>query len=66
MANIFGQGRDDLDISVLVVVDEVSRKISVTQSAAVRALCSQIQRSFGKLKGLFLDRYAENVEVVDP
>ena len=28
VANSIGQGRDDLDVSVLIVADEVSRKIS--------------------------------------
>jgi len=28
VANSIGQGRDDLDVSVLIVADEVSRKVS--------------------------------------
>ena len=66
VANSIGQGRDDLDVSVLIVADEVSRKISANQSVAVRQLCTHIQRSFNNMKNLFLERYAENVEVVDP
>lgn len=30
VANSIGQGRDDLDVSVLIVADEVSRKISAS------------------------------------
>ena len=66
VANSIGQGRDDLDASVLVVADDVSRKVSASQSVAVRQLCTHIQRSFNNLKNLFVERYAENVEVVDP
>ena len=51
---------------MLVVADEVSRKVSASQSVAVRQLCTHIARSFNNLKNLFVDRYAENVEVVDP
>ena len=36
MANSIGQGRDDIDVSVLLVADEVASKISTNQSAAVR------------------------------
>ena len=66
VANCIGQGRDDLDVSVLIVADEVSRKVSASQSVAVRQLCTHISRSFNNLKNLFMERYAENVEVVDP
>lgn len=66
VANSIGQGRDDLDVSVLIVADEVSRKVSASQSLAVRQLCTHIQKSFNNLKNLFMERYAENVEVVDP
>ena len=66
MANSIGQGRDDLDVSVLIVAEETSRKVSASQSQAVRQLCLHIQRSYNNLKNLFVDRYAENVEVVDP
>ena len=66
VANHIGQGRNDLDISVLVVADEVGRKISANQSVAIRMLCAHITKSFQNLKNLFIDRYSENVEVVDP
>jgi len=33
---------------------------------AVRQLCTHIVRSFNNLRNLFVERYAENVEVVDP
>jgi hypothetical protein len=28
VANVIGQGRNDLDINVLIIVDEVSKKVS--------------------------------------
>jgi hypothetical protein len=66
VANVIGQGRDDLDISVLIAADEVNRTVSTSQSSAVRQLSEKILKSFNKLRVLFLDRYAQNVEVVDP
>jgi len=36
VANVIGQGRDDLDISVLLAADEVNRTVSASQSSAVR------------------------------
>jgi hypothetical protein len=36
VANVIGQGRDDLDISVLIAADEVNRTVSASQSFAVR------------------------------
>jgi len=66
VANTIGQGRDDLDVAVLVVADDIGRKVSANQSAAVRKLCQHVQRSFNNLRNLFIDRYSENVEVVDP
>ena len=66
VANTIGQGRDDLDVSVLIMADEIGRKVSANQSAAARQLCQHVQKSFNNLRALFIDRYAENVEVVDP
>jgi hypothetical protein len=42
VSNVLGQGRDDLDASVLIAADEVSRKISASQSTAIRLLCDRI------------------------
>ena len=36
VANVIGQGRDDLDISVMLAADEVNRTVSASQSSAVR------------------------------
>jgi hypothetical protein len=66
VANVIGQGRDDLDISVLLAADEVNRTVSTSQSSAVRQLSDKIIKSFNNLRRLFIDRYAVNVEVVDP
>lgn len=66
VANVFGQGRDDLDAEVLFAVDEVARKVSISQSRAVRALCDKVQKSFLALRKLFGERYASNIEIVDP
>lgn len=66
VANVIGQGRDDLDVSVLIAADEVCRKVSSSQSSAIRHLAEKIRKSFLQLRKLFTDRYAPNVEVVDP
>jgi hypothetical protein len=66
VANYIGQGRDDLDLSVLIVSEEVGRTVSANQSVATRKLCTQIQKSFNQLRSLLIERYSENVEVVDP
>jgi hypothetical protein len=42
VANSIGQGRNDLDVSVLVIADETGRKITISQSQAVRQLCTYI------------------------
>ncbi len=55
-----------MDYQVLVAADEVCRKISTSQSKAIRMLAEKILKSFGQLRKLFLERYAPNVEVVDP
>ena len=55
-----------MDVSVLVAADEVSRKVSASQSSAIRQLCDRISKSFNAMKKLFIERYAPNVEVVDP
>jgi hypothetical protein len=44
VANYIGQGRDDLDLSVLIVAEEVGRTVSANQSVATRKLCTQIQK----------------------
>ena len=66
VANLIGQGRDDLDVSVLIAADEIIRTVSSSQSSAVRQLADKILRSFNKIRQLFQERYAANVEVVDP
>lgn len=63
---MIGQGRDDLDVSVLIAADEVCRKVSSSQSSAIRQLAENIRKSFMQLRRLFTERYAPNVEVVDP
>lgn len=63
---MIGQGRDDIDCEVLIAADEVQRKVSQSQSKAVRMLCEKIQKSFMSIRRLFMERYAPNVEVVDP
>lgn len=40
VANYIGQGRDDLDLSVLIVAEEVGRTVSANQSVATRKLCT--------------------------
>ena len=55
VANVIGQGRDDLDISVLLAADEVNRTVSASQSSAVRQLSDKIVKSYNNLRKLFLD-----------
>ena len=49
-----------------MAADDVCRKISTSQSKAIRMLADKILKSFSHLRRLFVERYAPNVEVVDP
>lgn len=46
VANPEGMGRDDLGIDVLVAAEGIYRRISTTQSKAVRKLAERIKKSF--------------------
>lgn len=65
MANPEGTGRDDLGIEILTAAENVTRKVSATQSKAVRNLAEKIKKTFGDLRSLFR-KYESNIEVVDP
>jgi len=65
VANADGKGRDDLEIDILIAAESMSRRISNTQSKAVRKLADQIRKAFMNLRLLFR-KYQENIEVVDP
>ena len=65
VANPEGMGRDDLGNEILLAAEGVFRRISPTQSKAVRGLAERIKKSFQDFRGL-LRKYEQNIEVVDP
>lgn len=65
VANPEGKGRDDLSVDILIAAESVSRRISASQSKAVRTLADEIKKSFTNIRVL-LRKYEENIEVVDP
>jgi hypothetical protein len=65
VANPEGMGRDDLDNSILMAAEGIYRRISPTQSKAVRNLAERIKKSFQDFRNL-LRKYEQNIEVVDP
>lgn len=52
MANPEGTGRDDLGIEILIAAEKVSRKVSTTQSVAVRNLAEKIRKTFNEIRQL--------------
>jgi hypothetical protein len=46
VANPEGMGRDDLGVEVLLAAEGIFRRISPTQSKAVRSLAERIKKSF--------------------
>ena len=65
VANPEGMGRDDLGAEVLIAAEGIFRRISPTQSKAVRNLAERIKKAFNDFKNL-LRKYDQNIEVVDP
>ena len=65
VANVEGQGRDDLGFEILLEAEGIIRRISKEQSKAVRNLAEQIRNIFMKLRNLFA-KYEKNIEMVDP
>jgi 50S ribosomal subunit-associated GTPase HflX len=65
VANSEGKGRDDLSVEILFQAEGISRRISASQSKAVRRLADDIRKSFTELRSLFR-KYGENIEGVDP
>ena len=65
VANPEGMGRDDLGAEVLLAAEGIFRRISPTQSKAVRNLAERIKKAFADFKTL-LRKYEQNIEVVDP
>ena len=65
VANPDGKGRDDLQVEILVQAEGICRRISNSQSKAVRKLAEGIRTSFGRLRQL-CRKYGENIEGVDP
>jgi hypothetical protein len=46
VANPEGTGRDDLSAEILMAAEGIIRRVSPTQSKAVRALAAKIKKSF--------------------
>ena len=65
VANPEGKGRDDLQPEILFTAENLCRRISSSQSKAVRKLAEAIRKSFQGLRAL-LRKYEENIEGVDP
>lgn len=65
VANPEGMGRDDLGNEVLLAAEGIFRRISPTQSKAVRGLAERIKKSFQDFRTL-LRKYEQNIEIVDP
>ncbi len=65
VANSEGKGRDDLTVEILVAAENISRRVSIAQSRAVRVLAEQIKTSFAGFRQL-LHKYGDNLELVDP
>ena len=65
VANPEGMGRDDLGSDILLAAEGIFRRISPTQSKAVRNLAERIKKAFNDFKTL-LRKYDQNIEVVDP
>lgn len=54
-----------MNLEILLSAESISRRISSTQSKAVRQLANKIRKAFNDLRQLFR-KYDENIEVVDP
>lgn len=65
VANVMGKGRDDFKIEVLLKAEELSRKVTASQSTALRKLSDQIKLGIHNMR-LLTRKYSENIEVVDP
>ena len=65
VANPEGKGRDDLEVEILFAAEGICRRISASQSKAVRKLADSIKKSFAALRTL-MRKYGENIEGVDP
>jgi hypothetical protein len=65
VANTEGKGRDDLTVDILIAAEGITRRISNSQSRAVRKLADRIKASFNELRQVFR-KYSENIELVDP
>lgn len=65
VSNPEGHGRDDFNVGVLVASESLVRRISATQSRAVRALAENAKKVFLDMRALFR-KYQQNIEIVDP
>ncbi len=65
VANMEGKGRDDLGVDILTEAENIIRRVSESQSRAVRRLAEDIKKSFANLRAL-LRKYETNIDAVDP
>lgn len=65
VANSEGKGRDDLFVDILIAAENISRRISNSQSRAVRNLAERIKKAFNDIRAL-MRKYDGNLESVDP
>jgi len=65
VANVEGKGRDDLTLNILLIAENVIRKVSVNCSKSIRNLAEGVKNSFVKFRKM-LQKYCENIESVDP
>lgn len=65
VSNPEGHGRDDFDIQILINGERLIRRISATQSRAVRSLAEKVKKVFAEMRALFR-KYQSNIEIVDP
>jgi hypothetical protein len=65
VANSEGKGRDDLSIEILLAAENISRRVSCSQSRAVRKLAEAIKKAFADIRQL-LRKFDESLESVDP
>ena len=65
VANPEGHGRDDLGVEILVKAERLIRRVSATQSKALRSLAKKVKKVFYDLWVLFW-KYQQNIAIVDP
>lgn len=65
VANMEGKGRDDLGVEILIEAEGIVRRVTESQSRAVRRLAEDIKKAFSNFR-LLLRKYEANIDAVDP